>query len=122
MNIIGFLPLVLLDFVKYNQYKETLKALDIQHKEDAYRMQNDIVDPYEMDRILDTKMKRCLCMAQIVRTEMYLSCMAKEDMEYIFDMYVVNQSTNITKRTCDIFMSIDLLGGLNDQEREDRVS
>ena len=122
MNIIGFLSLVLLDFVKYNQYKEILKALDIQHKKDVYRIQNDLVEPAEMDRILDTKMKRCLYMAPIVRTEMYLSCMSKEDREYIFDMYVVNQRANITKRTCDIFMSIDLSGGSNDQEREDRVS
>lgn len=122
MNIIGFLPLVLIDFVKYNQYKETLKALDIQHKEDVYKIQNDLVYPGEMDRILDTKMKRSLCMAPIVRTEMYLSCMTKEDREYIFDMYVVNQSEKITKRTYDIFMSIDLLGSSNDQEREDRVS
>ena len=122
MDIIGFLPLLLLDFVKYNQYKETLKVLDMQHKEDVYRIQNDLVESDEMDRILDTKMKRCLCMAPIVRTEMYLSCMTKEDRGYIFDMYIANQSTNITKRTCDIFMSIDLLGGSNDQEREDGVS
>lgn len=122
MNIIGFLPLILLDFIGYNQYKETFKVLDMQHKEDVYRIQNDLVEPDEMDRILDTKMKRCLCMAPITRTEMYLSYMTKEDREYIFDMYVVNQSANITKRTCDIFMSIDLLGSSHDQERKDRVS
>lgn len=122
MNIIGFLPLIILDIVKYNEYKDKFKELDEQYKNYVYKIQNGHIEVEEMKKYMTIKKKRYLCLAPIVRTEVYLRSMDKEDREYIIDKYVVNQDTDISKRTYDIFMVLNLWGIAYDQKRENRVS
>lgn len=108
MNTITFLPFILLDIIKYNEYKEKLKKIDHQYKNIVDRTLNGCIEADEMERIIETKKERCLYMASIIRTEAYLSYMVKEDRKYIINTYVDNPNAKITRRTHDIFMAIDL--------------
>lgn len=109
MNTICFLPLIILDIAKYNEYKARFKNLNQQYKKMIYMLHNGHkVEVEEMKKFASLKQERCICLAFITRIEMYLNNMTAEDKEYIFNKYAVNHDVDISKRTYDIFMNITL--------------